>query len=63
MLGQTKFKNGPEMVSKIKYSKDTFYGPCLVSVSNFGALGGLEVKIDKTWPQQSPYMAQHGPKK
>ena len=44
------------MVLKIKHSIDMVLRPCRFSVENFSALGGLEVKLGRTWSEHGPDM-------
>ena len=44
------------MVLKIKHSIEMVLKPCRFSVENFSALGGLEVKLGRTWSEHGPDM-------
>ena len=46
------------MVLKIKHSIEMVLKPCRFSVENFSALGGLEVKLGRTWSEHDPDMVR-----
>ena len=60
-------KHGPDMVLESRHSVDIGLRQCRLSLENFSALAGLEVKLGKTWSQHGLAMVPrktlhgHGP--
>ena len=50
-------KHGPDMVLMSRHSVDIGLRPCLLSLENFSALAGLEVKLGQKWSLHGPNMA------
>ena len=50
-------KHGPDLVLMSRHSVDIGLGPSLLSLENFSALAGLEVRLGQTWSRHGPNMA------